>query len=127
MQEVRTHMSSSANTVLNAMAALGDHNANVDKGLPPTKASDIFDDLGDSTLRDGLETYLRATAKETYASNSSSDESAVDERHVGMFTSRAFDTDDELDSEEDDPLEYVILTDCCYHYQGSLLMPFNIK
>ena len=98
-------MSSSPNSVLNAMASLADHNANVDNGLPPTKSADIFDDLGDGTMRDGLETYLRATAKETYASNSSSDESAVDEKDIGMFTSRAFDTDDELDSEEDETLK----------------------
>lgn len=105
MQEVQGNMMSSANSILSTMDGLDSYNVNQDKGLPPTNVTDILDDLAEPQTREYLETYLRATAKETYASDSSSQDSAVEEKDIGLFTSKAFDTDDELDSEEEDPLK----------------------
>ncbi|OQV16893.1 hypothetical protein BV898_09063 [Hypsibius exemplaris] len=106
LQEVKQHMSCSANAVFSTMDGLAAYNTNVDKGLPPTNTTDLLDDLAEPLTREHLETYLRATAKETYATCSSSEESLVDENEIGLFRSKTFDTDDELDSGEDDPLKY---------------------
>jgi hypothetical protein len=106
MQEVRQHMSSSANALFSTMDGLAAYNSSVDKGLPPTNMTDILEDLAEPQTREYIETYLRATAKDTYASSSSSEFSLIDDNDVGLFRSKTFDTDDELDSEEDEPLKY---------------------
>ena len=105
MQEVKQHMSCSANAIFSTMDGLAAYNTNADKGLPPTNTTDILEDLAEPQTREYLETYLRATAKDTYATCSSSEDSLVEEEDVGLFRSKTFDTDDELDSAEDEPLK----------------------